>query len=77
MAVATRTKRSPARSSRALPVNLAKRIRQRYLQGIDAVVEIAGNTTMPDSLAMVTRGGHVNLVGFLGGGGPLTLEPIF
>jgi NADPH:quinone reductase-like Zn-dependent oxidoreductase len=57
--------------------DLAKRIRERYPQGIDAVVDIVGNTTVLDSLAMVTRGGQVNLVGFLGGGGPLTLEPVF
>jgi len=57
--------------------DLAKRIRQRYPRGIDAVVDIVGNTTVLDSLAMVTRGGHLNLVGFLGGGGPLTLEPVF
>jgi NADPH:quinone reductase-like Zn-dependent oxidoreductase len=57
--------------------DLAKRVRQRYPQGIDAVVDIVGNTTILDSLAMATRGGHVNLVGFLGGGGPLTLEPVF
>jgi len=56
---------------------LAKRIRERHAQGVDAVLDIVGNTTVLDSLAMVRRGGHVNLVGFLGGGGPLTLEPVF
>jgi NADPH:quinone reductase len=30
-----------------------------------------------DSLAMLRRGGHACLVGFLGGGGPLALEPVF
>ena len=57
--------------------DLAKRIRERHPRGLDAVVDIVGNTTVLDSLAMVTRGGHVSLVGFLGGGGPLTLEPVF
>jgi NADPH:quinone reductase len=57
--------------------DLAKRVRERYPQGIDAVLDIVGNTTVLDSLAMVRRGGQVNLVGFLGGGGPLTLEPVF
>ena len=56
---------------------LATRIRGHHPQGIDAVLDIVGNTTVLDSLAMLRRGGHVCLVGFLGGGGPLTLEPIF
>jgi NADPH2:quinone reductase len=56
---------------------LSKRIRGRHPQGIDAVLDIVGNTTVLDSLATLRRGGHVCLVGFLGGGGPLTLEPVF
>jgi len=56
---------------------LAKRIREHHPQGIDAVPDIVGNTTMLDSLAMLKRGGHACLVGFLGGGGPLSLEPVF
>jgi NADPH2:quinone reductase len=56
---------------------LSKRIRERHPQGIDAVLDIVGNTTVLDSLATLRRGGHVCLVGFLGGGGPLTLEPVF
>ena len=56
---------------------LAKRIREHHPQGIDAVLDIVGNTTMLDSLAMLKRGGHACLVGFLGGGGPLSLEPVF
>ena len=57
--------------------DLAKRVRERYPQGIDAVLDIVGNTTVLDSLAMLRRGGHVCLVGFLGGGAPVTLEPVF
>jgi NADPH:quinone reductase-like Zn-dependent oxidoreductase len=56
---------------------LARRVRERYPEGIDAVLDIVGNTTILDSLAMLRRGGHVCLVGFLGGGGPLALEPVF
>lgn len=56
---------------------LATRIRARHPQGIDAVLEMVGNTTVLDSLAMLRRGGSACLVGFLGGGGPLTLEPVF
>ena len=56
---------------------LAASLRQRYPNGVDAVLDIVGNTTVLDSLAMLRRGGHVCLVGFLGGGGPLALEPVF
>jgi NADPH:quinone reductase-like Zn-dependent oxidoreductase len=56
---------------------LAKRVRERHPPGIDAVLDIVGNTTVIDSLAMLRRSGHVCLVGFLGGGGPLALEPVF
>jgi NADPH:quinone reductase-like Zn-dependent oxidoreductase len=56
---------------------LANRVRERRPNGIDCVLDIVGNTTVLDSLAMVRRGGHVCLVGFLGGGGPITLEPVF
>jgi NADPH:quinone reductase len=56
---------------------LSKRLRERYPEGIDAVLDIVGNTTILDSLATLRRGGHACLVGFLGDGGPLTLEPVF
>jgi NADPH2:quinone reductase len=56
---------------------LAARVRQRRPQGTDAVLDIVGNTTVLDSLAMLSRGGRACLVGFLGGGGPLAMEPVF
>jgi NADPH:quinone reductase len=56
---------------------LCRRVRERHPGGIDAVLDIVGNTTVLDSLAMLRRGGHLCLVGFLGGGGPLSLEPVF
>jgi NADPH2:quinone reductase len=56
---------------------LSKRVRERHPQGIDAVLDIVGNTTVLDSLATLRRGGEACLVGFLGGGGPLSLEPVF
>jgi NADPH:quinone reductase len=56
---------------------LATRVRERHADGIDAVLDIVGTTTVLDSLAMLRRGGHACLVGFLGGGGPLTVEPVF
>ena len=56
---------------------LAREVRDQYPDGIDAVLDIVGNTTVLDSLSMLRRHGHACLVGFLGGGGPLTLEPVF
>jgi NADPH:quinone reductase-like Zn-dependent oxidoreductase len=40
-------------------------------------LDIVGNSTLLDSLATLRRGGQACVVGFLGGGGPLTLEPVF
>jgi NADPH2:quinone reductase len=57
--------------------DLSKTIRRRHPQGIDAVLDLVGNTTILDSLAMLKRGGRACLAGFLGGGGPLVLEPVF
>jgi NADPH2:quinone reductase len=56
---------------------LAMRIREDHRAGIDAVLDIIGNSTTLDSLAALRRGGTVCQVGFLGGGGSLTLEPVF
>ena len=41
------------------------------------MLDIVGNTTVLDSVAMLRRAGRACLVGFLGGGGPLQLEPVF
>ena len=56
---------------------LSKQVREIHSEGIDAVLDIVGNTTVLDSLAMLRRNGRVCLAGFLGGGGPLSLEPVF
>ncbi|WP_407178905.1 zinc-binding dehydrogenase [Bradyrhizobium sp. STM 3562] len=56
---------------------LSQHLRQLHGRGIEAVLDIVGNSTVLDSLRMVRRGGEVCLVGFLGGGGPLTVEPVF
>ena len=54
------------------------RVRERHPAGIDAVLDLVGNTTVLDSLAMLRRDGRVCLAGFLGGGGPIaSLEPVF
>ncbi len=58
--------------------NLQLRVHESRPAGIDAVLDLVGNTTVLDSLAMVRRGGRVCLAGFLGGGGPIaSLEPVF
>jgi NADPH:quinone reductase-like Zn-dependent oxidoreductase len=56
---------------------LAPPVRERHPQGIDTVLDIVGNATALDSLQMLRRGGRVCLVGFLGGGAALALEPVF
>jgi NADPH:quinone reductase-like Zn-dependent oxidoreductase len=56
---------------------LSKQLRERHPEGIDAVLDIVGNSTVLDSLAMLKRKGAVCEVGFLGGAAPLTLQPVF
>jgi NADPH2:quinone reductase len=51
--------------------DLASGIRKQNPNGVDAVLELVGNSTLLDSLAMVRRGGHVCLAGFLGGLAPI------
>jgi NADPH2:quinone reductase len=58
--------------------DLQTQVRARHAGGIDAVLDLVGNSTILDSLAMLRRDGRACLAGFLGGGGPLTsLEPVF
>ena len=51
--------------------SLSSRIRELYPHGVDAVLDLIGNTVVLDSLAMVRRDGRVCLAGFLGGLAPL------
>jgi NADPH:quinone reductase len=51
--------------------DLSRTMRASYPEGVDAVLELVGNSTILDSFAMVRRGGRVCLAGFLGG-----LKPI-
>jgi len=51
--------------------DLAQRVRDRYPQGVDAVLELVGNSTVLGSLTLVRRHGRLCLAGFLGG-----LDPI-
>jgi NADPH:quinone reductase len=52
--------------------DLSRRIRSISPGGIDAVLELVGNSTLLDSLATQRRGGRLVLAGFLGGLAPLT-----
>ncbi|THD49849.1 MAG: alcohol dehydrogenase [Bradyrhizobium sp.] len=56
---------------------LAAPLREAHPAGIDAVLDIVGNTTILDSLVSLKRGGVACEVGLLGGGGPLSVEPVF
>jgi NADPH2:quinone reductase len=83
--IATTRKRERADLLRTLGANevliespgLSKQVRDSHANGVDAVLDVVGNSTVLDSLAMLRRGGGVCEVGFLGGGGPLTIDPVF
>jgi len=51
--------------------DLSGRIRERHPDGVDAVLDLVGNTVVLDSLSSVRRGGRVCEAGWLGG-----LDPI-
>jgi NADPH:quinone reductase-like Zn-dependent oxidoreductase len=51
--------------------DLTQRVRNQHPQGVDAVLELVGNSTVVGSLTMVRRHGRLCLAGFLGG-----LDPI-
>jgi len=38
-------------------------------RGVDAVIEIGGEGTLPQSIAALRRGGHINVIGYLAGFG--------
>jgi NADPH:quinone reductase-like Zn-dependent oxidoreductase len=44
---------------------LSKRVRELHQRGVDAVLDVIGNSTVLDSLAMARRGGRVTVVGLL------------
>jgi NADPH:quinone reductase len=50
---------------------LARRVRELHPQGVDAVLELVGNSTLLDSLGMVRRGGRLCEAGWLGGLAPV------
>jgi NADPH:quinone reductase-like Zn-dependent oxidoreductase len=51
--------------------DLPMRVRDLHPRGVDAVLELVGNSTVVDSLKMVRRHGRLCLAGFLGGLGPI------
>jgi NADPH:quinone reductase-like Zn-dependent oxidoreductase len=58
--------------------DLSTQIRGRHSGGVDAVLDIIGNSTILDSLAILRRDGRACLAGFLGGGAALpAFDPVF
>jgi len=55
---------------------LSEKIRKKHPSGIDSVMDIVGNTTLLDSLKMVKKNGTVCNAGFLGGGDPISFNPL-
>jgi NADPH:quinone reductase len=51
--------------------DLSRRVRDLYPDGIDAVLELVGNSTLLDSLKTLRRNGRLALAGFLGGLSPI------
>jgi NADPH:quinone reductase len=52
--------------------DLSRRLREALPRGIDAVLELVGNSTLLDSLGTLRRGGRLCLAGFLGGLAPVS-----
>jgi NADPH:quinone reductase len=52
--------------------DLPLRVRERRPEGVDAVLELVGNSTVIGSLTMIRRGGRLCLAGFLGGLDPIS-----
>jgi NADPH:quinone reductase-like Zn-dependent oxidoreductase len=50
---------------------LSQAVRRLAPEGVDAVMDLVGNSVLLDSLAMARRGGRVCQAGFLGGAEPL------
>lgn len=56
--------------------NLSADILKRHPKGVDAVMDIVGNTTILDSIKVVKKSGYVCNAGFLGGGDPILFNPL-
>ncbi len=55
---------------------LAEQIKKIHSKGIDGVLDIVGNTTLLDSLLTCHSRGAVCNAGFLGGGNPISFNPL-
>lgn len=53
---------------------LNEAVREIYPEGVDAVLDLVGNSTFIDSMKMVRRGGNVCIGGFLGGSDPISFN---
>jgi len=51
---------------------LPKRVRELYPQGVDAVLELVGNSVLLGSLLTLRRDGRLCMAGFVGGLAPIT-----
>jgi NADPH:quinone reductase-like Zn-dependent oxidoreductase len=51
--------------------DLSMRVRERHPKGVDAVLDLVGNSTVLDSLRMVRRDGRLCEAGWLGGLAPI------
>jgi NADPH:quinone reductase len=57
--------------------DLSLEVRRMHPKGIDAVLDLIGNSAVLDSLAAVRPDGRVCLAGFLGGGAPIeSFDPL-
>jgi NADPH:quinone reductase-like Zn-dependent oxidoreductase len=58
--------------------NISREVKAIYPDGVDCVMELVGNNTLPDSLTSTKVMGTVCLAGFLGGLQPIeNFQPIF
>jgi NADPH:quinone reductase-like Zn-dependent oxidoreductase len=56
--------------------DLSTELRGLLPAGVDGVIDIIGTSTLLDSFKMVRYRGRVAMAGFLGGGAPLTVDPL-
>jgi len=56
--------------------DMSRQVREKHSDGVDAVLDLVGNTTLLDSLKMVKKGGVVCNAGFMGGGDPISFNPL-
>ncbi|PVH98068.1 alcohol dehydrogenase zinc-binding domain-containing protein [Periconia macrospinosa] len=82
----TGTTRNPGRHSQLIEAgaetvepedsHLAERLNLREAAKFDTVLELVGNSTLLESLALVRRGGRLCLAGFVGGVAPINFNPL-